>query len=106
MLAFAPPLYFVVHLEFGGGDISIRIVLAILFLFFLFSCEAENYPLYFCEELCSTFDGECIEYVDCFFGRIDNFTGLIPSTYELGRSFYLLISSSISFFNVLKFFLF
>jgi hypothetical protein len=62
---------------------------------------AKNYSFKILEELCWGFDGDCIESVDCCW-QYDHFYYIL-SVYEHGRSFHLLISSSISFVNVLKF---
>ena len=48
------------------------------------------------------FAGHCIESLDAF-GKTATFTMLILPTQEHGRSFYFLMSSSVSFFKDLKF---
>jgi hypothetical protein len=56
----------------------------------------------FCEELSWNFDGDYIDPMMAF-GRLVIFTVLTLLIH--GRPFYFLISSSISFFSVLKFFI-
>ena len=68
---------------------------------FVFPYETEYCSFKVCEELCWDFDGECIESPDCF-DRIANFTMLILSIQEHGRSFHFLVSSSIYFFKDLS----
>ena len=65
----------------------------------------DNCSFYLCEELSWIFDQDCIDSVDSFH-QDSHFTVLILPIHELGRSFHLLRSSSISFFRDLKFFLF
>jgi hypothetical protein len=64
--------------------------------FFIILDESANCPFYLCEELSWNFDGDCIESVDCFW-QDSHFTILNLTIHEHGRSFHLLISSSISY---------
>jgi hypothetical protein len=60
-----------------------------------------NTSLSISEELSWTFDGDCIEFVDCFW--YDGHTMLILLIHLHGRYFHLLRFSLISFFRDLKF---
>jgi len=70
--------------------------------FFVFPHEVESSPFKACKELSWNFDGNRFESVDCL--RYNgHWAMLILLIHEHGRSFHLLISSSISFFKDLKF---
>ena len=77
------------------------IVLTILGI--VFPYETEIFPFKMYKEICSNFDGDFNESVDCL-ARLSNFTMLILPSHEHRRSFHLLLSSPNSFFNVLKFY--
>ena len=49
------------------------------------------------------FYGDCMEPMNCFWYKMAVSTMLILPSHEHGRSFHLLVSSSISFFKDLKF---
>lgn len=93
-----------------GFQLSFRIFVAILwffcFVFFLFGVCLFEYIMVKLSiqdlwKLCSNLYEECIE-ISISFGRMAMFTMLILLIPEHGRSFHLLISSSISFFKELK----
>lgn len=79
----------------------LRTILAILGLLFL--NEAENCIFKVCEEFCWDFDGDCPECLQIAFGRLATFTMLILSIHGHGRSFTLLIASSIYVFKDWRF---
>jgi hypothetical protein len=70
--------------------------------FFVIPDEFANCPFYLSEELSWSFDGDCIESIDCF-RQDSHFTILTLLIHEHGISFHLLRSPSISFFRDLKF---
>jgi hypothetical protein len=79
-------------------DFLLGIILAILVMSFVFPYVFHNCFFYFCAECHLTFDRDCIEHIDCFFS-VAIFTILILPIHEHGRSFHLLMSSSISLFS-------
>lgn len=64
--------------------------------------KADNWPFKFCEELCWNVGGEFTE-LWLPFGRMAFFPCINCTDPWLWRSFHLLISFSVSFFNALKF---
>ena len=98
------PYSCVVELEIRGADTSRSsfIVQDCFSSLEFFPYEVEYCSFKDCKELCWNFDGNCFGSVDCL-GRTVILTVFILMIHIYGRSFHLLVSSSISFFKDLKF---
>lgn len=84
-----------------------RIVLIILFCVYrcAFPYAVESYFLNFYEEFLWDIDRDCIEYIDCFWYDCYWYP-IFPTDPDQVRSFHLLVTTFISFFNSLRFWLY